>query len=259
MLKLLFIVLFAICGALLGMMSGQIMSYGLDNIDYICEMLMASHCIWAVITMFAYFLFFPDKKFFHEIDFKLKNLLLSIEPAGIISFIGTVSELHALTLKDWIVVSLVSASQTLFACSAVLYLDKRINLEEKIKVFTPDEYRKYCIENFRKMWNWIADESLEQKRCVSKYEAILHFGWDENLKCECWCCEYVNKNVNGDPTGSHCMSDCPIRFDGHENIRGTCLNSNSSFTWWRIACDSGNYKLAAMAARRIAELPERKD
>ena len=259
MLKLWFIVIFAIYGTLRGIMSGQIICYGFDNTDYMGEMLMASHCIWAIATMYAYFIFFPDKKFFHEIDFKLENLLLSTEPASILLFIGTVSESHALSLKEWIILLLISASQTLCACSAVHYLDKRISFGEKIKVFTQDEYKKYCIENHRKMWRWIAEESLKRKRCVSKREAILHFEWDENLKCECWCCEYVNKNVNYNPTYGHCINYCPIKFDGNRNIRGVCLGRDSSFTLWKIARDSGNYKLAAVAARRIAELPERDD
>ena len=133
-------------------------------------------------------------------------------------------------------------------------MSERISFGEKIKVFTQDEYKKYCIENFRKMWQWIADESLKQRRCIGKYDAIKHFGWDENIKNYCWCCEYMNKIA---PDGL-CSNTCPIRFDSY-GILKICGENTSSYQKWRQSFIRNNYIDAAIYAAKIAELPERED
>lgn len=77
-----------------------------------------------------------------------------------------------------------------------------------------------AIKKHRKIWNWIADETLKQKRKINKNEYFMaHKGVTDTLLCDCCCCEYVIDYIN---TYSH------------------------------------DYKKAAKLARQIAELPERR-
>lgn len=91
----------------------------------------------------------------------------------------------------------------------------------------------------RVMWNWIAQTSIQEQRCVQKTEAFIHFGW-RPVKCFCWCCEYDTRIGWGINT---CLQ-CPI----------TCCQP---YFWrWCYACKYNDYIAAARHAYQLAELPE---
>ena len=90
----------------------------------------------------------------------------------------------------------------------------------------------------RVMWNWIAQTSIQEQRCVEKYEAFTHFGW-EPVKCLCWCCEY-----SGRADRINLCLRCPITH---------CL---PYFLPWCRACINNDYIAAARYAYQLAELPE---
>lgn len=101
--------------------------------------------------------------------------------------------------------------------------------------------REEAIKRHRMLWNWIADETLRQKRFVGKQEAFAHFGWPDILN-HCWCCEYSD-------AGCHlCLVDWGTEFG--------CESNNSVYLMW--IC-SNSYESAAKYAREIAKLPERKE
>ena len=111
-----------------------------------------------------------------------------------------------------------------------------------------------AIANHRKMWNWIADETLKRKGRVAKsvyFEAHGVRVLDIPLS-RCYCCEYVNNRNCAD------CSDCPIDWGGKY---GSCTdinilnNEKGLFSLW---CDESDYIKSAELAKRIAELPERK-
>lgn len=108
--------------------------------------------------------------------------------------------------------------------------------------------RETAIKNHRKMWNWIADETLKQKRIVGKYEyfqflEIKMNNLDRRPKNLCYCCEFANG----------LCPRCPI--DWGQNDAWCYDISTGLYIKWQKEL---NYKKAAKIARRIAKLPERK-
>lgn len=119
-----------------------------------------------------------------------------------------------------------------------------------------------AIANHRKMWNWIADETLRRKRCVTKFEYFGAFGITNIPISRCYCCEYdysVSKI-----TMAQC-TNCPILWNNSERIMSDkCLHKyfkgddQGLFSMWRNAIHIDyDYKEAAELARQIANLPER--
>lgn len=121
--------------------------------------------------------------------------------------------------------------------------------------------KQEAIENHRKMWNWIADETFKRRLAVSKVNYFEENKTEENLipHLDCYCCEYS------------CRYDC----DGEEELNcenclftwGTEKDRNSFFCEgeralyheWKRALMRGDYDCAACLARQIAELPEKED
>lgn len=119
--------------------------------------------------------------------------------------------------------------------------------------------REEAIENHRKMWNWIADETEKRKRKVKKieyfYEHMLDFCF-----VNCYCCQYVYGD-DGDYAVLFTKCDlCPIEWGVKTNdciCDESCLNGESLFCKF-VNTYSDDYKNAAKYAREIANLPERK-
>ena len=127
------------------------------------------------------------------------------------------------------------------------------------------DYLQWSREDFlfhhRKMWNWIADQTLKLKRNVAKFEYFEAMGIP---KCErpfalCYCCQYTN--IIQDDGLIRCKY-CPINWKS--NAKHTmCLSLSESrqsgglFGRWRwVFTDDNYYKYAARLARTIANLPE---
>lgn len=51
--------------------------------------------------------------------------------------------------------------------------------------------KEQAIEEHRKMWNWIADQCIEQQRAVSKIDYFRAKGFDEGLNC--FLCRYYDQ------------------------------------------------------------------
>lgn len=117
--------------------------------------------------------------------------------------------------------------------------------------------KEEAIRRHRLMWNWIAQTSIQEQRCVYKREAFLHFEWGY-AKSHCWCCEYVSKEFSKlaeDASFEYCYCDiCPIEWPNE-----VCTNSRTFLFDLFIesvrACD---YIEAAKYAYQIAELPEKR-
>lgn len=115
--------------------------------------------------------------------------------------------------------------------------------------------REEAIAEFRKMWNWIADETEELKRIVNKREYFDAHGLQVVMN-ECWLCHY-----NDQAEGGGCEA-CPIDFGFciyvHEDL--PCLDANEGdtpFSRWCDCLDIYDWESAAKNARQIANLPER--
>lgn len=107
--------------------------------------------------------------------------------------------------------------------------------------------KKETIYWHRKMWNWIAQTSIQEERCVTKEEALSHFGLDVLSRpwCKCFCCEYTRY------AGGNSCRFCPIKWGGD----GLCYHAE--YAMWQLCFRFSNYVQAAFWAYTIAELPEK--
>ena len=105
--------------------------------------------------------------------------------------------------------------------------------------------KEEAIRRHRLMWNWIAQASIQEQRCVQKVEALRHFEWNENIQSDCWCCEYAYDRCKF----------CPIKWPG---FIGVCFSPFSPFSDWRGSVLYDDYIEAAKYAYQIAELPEKR-
>ena len=109
--------------------------------------------------------------------------------------------------------------------------------------------RAQIIREHRKMWNWIADETLKKKRKVDKDEYFEKYKkkYRNQPRNDCFLCEYNIVMQNSD------CDSCLINWDSAGNRN--CMNTLYG-EWVRINYDC--YKYAAEVAREIANLPEKK-
>lgn len=137
--------------------------------------------------------------------------------------------------------------------------------------FTKDQ----AIAEHRKMWCWIYDETVKQKRPVRKEEYI-----EENnifgLRSNCFLCEYsANETIKN---GAIYICDCcPLDWDSKAKNKCKCVwkvnfkpktNIGSKiyaklftgyYCRWIEASRKGDYKAAAKYAYKIANLKEKKN
>ena len=133
-----------------------------------------------------------------------------------------------------------------------------------MRTLTKDE----AIEQHRKLWRWIADETKKQGRIVDKNEYFEAMGIDEKdiPFNDCYCCEFDIQARDVESFCGHCEK-CPLDWGaGYEPgyIFALCseikYTSNSIeagyFEQWQ---DTRSFKVAAFLARIIAELPEKEE
>lgn len=129
-----------------------------------------------------------------------------------------------------------------------------------VRTITQEQIRECYIFHHRKMWNWIADQTLKLKRKVTKEEYFEAMGIP---KCDrplnlCYCCDFAKVPSSYGGCEPMCQL-CPIDWMSNDRIY-MCEYRNLArdyglFTRWRLQYDS-NYKEAARLARTIANLPE---
>ena len=114
--------------------------------------------------------------------------------------------------------------------------------------------KKLAVALHRRLWNWIADETVKQQRKVQKFEypPFKHF----KILSNCWCCEYARTARKNDivKKGREMLKTpiceyCPIHWENDK-----C--SDGEFDEWFV---SDTWQEAEHWARVIAELPEREE
>lgn len=123
--------------------------------------------------------------------------------------------------------------------------------------------KEQAIKEHRKMWNWIADETLKRQEIVTKEdymkEVFLKESPDNKIpSLYCFCCEYVDQ-LN--QKGFSCKF-CPLIWDNDYPNSMFCSILGSIYLIWLDFCNSHAntyYIKASKLAREIANLPERED
>ena len=117
--------------------------------------------------------------------------------------------------------------------------------------------KKEAVRLHRLMWNWIAQTSIQEQRCVLKIEAFEHFGWDISTPGLCWCCAYTTFNNIQDTID---CDFCPVVWGENElGQKIGCLYRTSVFHSYGSAKNREDYIEAAKCAYEIAELPEQRN
>lgn len=107
--------------------------------------------------------------------------------------------------------------------------------------------KKLAVALHRKLWNWIAEETETQQRCVQKWEYPYFLKHD--IRHLCFCCEYTKMDCD----------KCPIKWNIKNKNAFAVPCTLAEFGEWRDAVDVGDWHEAARIARVIAELPEREE
>ena len=116
-------------------------------------------------------------------------------------------------------------------------------------MFRYDFTKKEAIHWHRRMWNWIAQTSIQEERCVTKEEALEHFGFKgSNMpQSNCFCCEYALVTI------ARTCNSCPVVWDDDLHC------CQAEYGIWAFYTKHDCYVQAAHWAYKIAELPERPD
>lgn len=110
-----------------------------------------------------------------------------------------------------------------------------------------------AVYEHRKMWNWIAEKTLQRKKKIIKedYFEEHQLEYKKRPMYNCWCCEFTE-----DCHLDYCKG-CPLDWG---NCINTCFytiytpTNSALFTQWN--CTSfKNYREAYRLAKEIANLP----
>lgn len=116
--------------------------------------------------------------------------------------------------------------------------------------------RAQAIEEHRKMWHWIADETAKKQKAFRPEDYLKKFYPDKMICWSSFCCEYANPIMN-----ENC-DRCPIDWKSTAD-RYMCGNKDNNVSGkgflerWLHAVDYGDYFMATHYAALIAELPSR--
>lgn len=119
-----------------------------------------------------------------------------------------------------------------------------------------------AIENHRKMWNWIADETEKRKRCIEK----LDYFDENNIEyCHslCFCCQYAkdNSDVVKEGKGKKDCRLCPVDWGtiAEEYDKSQCYQHDTLYDSRCKSLSQDDWQSAAKYAREIANLPSREE
>lgn len=122
--------------------------------------------------------------------------------------------------------------------------------------------KEEAIRRHQILWNWIAQTSIQEQRCVDKIEAFEHFGWSKHyVQSYCWCCGYAQEefikyrnSVYCEDHPSQCFF-CPVEWPGGHCANGLFLLLDQFIDAF---CAGDDYIEVAKIAYKIAELPEKR-
>ena len=109
------------------------------------------------------------------------------------------------------------------------------------------ELRKYCIDNHRKMWNWLAENPKKGKKDWPGWEHHNDDVFNKKEEDHCFLCGYVS--AEPDKGCSHCLLDWVVTYK--------CSDNDSYFE--KYHCDFLTLEDRAKYAEIIANLPEKDD
>lgn len=130
--------------------------------------------------------------------------------------------------------------------------------------------REEAIRKHREMWNWIAEQyengsNVQVNHLKAKFVKKKHYP-NDNPDSKSYCCEYAGRVLNPKIGGSRYNCErCPLEWSSI-CCELMCLHKNNELDsdglyeqcMYQSRPYIANYKKAAIIAREIANLPERK-
>ena len=113
--------------------------------------------------------------------------------------------------------------------------------------------REQAINEFRRMWAWIALETYGCKQKISKEDYLETFGY-VNIACDCFLCEYALTHMKNE-NENQCKY-CPIAFTNEYGREVECMKGGTAFESWY---NSITWQDAAKYAWEIANLEEKSE
>lgn len=117
-----------------------------------------------------------------------------------------------------------------------------------------ERFREECIRKFRKVWRYMGETGLKEKRCVSKEEAIKAlYPEDHNKLCEygmCYLCMYAKNSF----LDRYKCKLCPINWK-YKNSQNYCMSYGSLYIEWHNAMRNKAYYTSSTLAIEISDLP----
>lgn len=111
-----------------------------------------------------------------------------------------------------------------------------------------------AIRNHRKMWLWIARETIKRNNAVDKWDYFIEHR-EMSIPCaRCYCCEYDSQF-----TGENDCERCPVLWgidscgDKLQCVGGTVYNE------WRAMQFNNEVVKAAFCSYKISQLPVNKE
>ena len=130
--------------------------------------------------------------------------------------------------------------------------------------------KEECVRRHRLLWNYVADQILEQKKVPRNYKrkAFEHFGWSVpigRIFSYCWGCYYNSMKcfeMVDDP--KHIkeseVNTCPYcLFNWTSDEHNFCSKYNTMFDWFTVSKLANDWEKAARIAREIANMPVREN
>lgn len=127
-----------------------------------------------------------------------------------------------------------------------------------------DLSKEQAINEHRRMWNWIAEETIKRNEALTKEDYMHEVFKKEHPNTTfpdfyCFCCEYIKQQ-------NESCSKCPIKWpngkrcDDEDSPYSDRIELNTMYILHRNSTDH-EYVLNELSdlAKEIANLPERKD
>lgn len=138
--------------------------------------------------------------------------------------------------------------------------------------------KEEAIRKHRAMWNWIAERIEQSQHVVNICQMKCRYIWeeehDDEIKNECYCCEYAYlSKLKENNSTNHMCEFCPLVWDleAYGINRFPCEACDVvedrkvvEGLWWRCKnlydyAYNNPWKEQAKLSRQIANLPEREN
>ena len=111
------------------------------------------------------------------------------------------------------------------------------------------ELRKYCIDNHRKMWHWLAENPDKVKRDWPGWKHHNNDVFSKEKSSHCFLCGYISVDLEKD------CHNCPIDWV----ITDMCEEVYPKTSYYTSYYDAITHKAKTKYAKIIANLPEKDD